>query len=571
MESLRNTALAQYTDTFQWQSTPKEYSSNIFSDDCRFSHYGRGRRIWEYLILFMSLIAPFEISFIYIVYPEITFAQYLPFFLVDLLFIADHRVIKRTIFISHGELIDDPEKIADLYGSVALWVHLISLIPLGWIGIVAKSSLAYLILSINKLLRLHRAFVAYQTTRKQLPYIGSLLTILPLFFFLFFSIHVFSCILLITARVEKLENSWLQNFVSDNYSSLKLYVIGIYFTLTTVSTIGYGDISPKTNSETITMIFVQVIGVFMHAFITSNMVYVFVNPLESDFINHYKVTQDYLRFKKIDDDKRKEVRNFCQYYWETTGAAGGVRNILKNLPKTLRTTIKLELTSKFFASTVSFSSLSPGQLEKVAKIIKHVTFSPGSFLAVQGEKCTCMLFVGKGIIQIIADGQVIASQSCTESTVHGENQMLLGSQCSTSIKALTYADAWVLYKDDLSNLLRTRGYIRNLVMQSIAVAFPVMIEDIARNMLGDMAPRMLSKLRANQGEIFTERVPKLRQSQQAHPRITQVAHSTSVPNNIEHEKVNNREEEEDYSYSSDDDYEGLGGKTNNDGYSLEEI
>ena len=506
-----NTTLSQFTGNFHPTfGTSKVYSTNIFSKDCRFSHYGKKRRAWEYIVLLCSILTIIEITFVFIVYPEITFPQYLPFFLIDIVHAFDYYVITHTIFITNGEIIGDTDIIKQLYGRTALWIDLASIIPLGWIGVAAKSSIAYLVLSLNKLLRLYRGWRAFRTTRTQLPYIGSVLTILPFFFVLLFTIHIFSCILILTASAEGIEDSWAGPYYLQDYSRLQLYVVGFYFVLTTVSTIGYGDIVPKTNTEIIVMIFVQIIGVLMHAFITSNMVYVFFNPLESDFINQYKVSQDYLKFKKVDMDKRKEVRNFCQYYWETTGAAGGIRNILKNLPKSLRTNIKLELTNNFFTSTVSFSSLSKGQLAKIAKIIKHVTFSPGSYLYTQGELCNCMLFVGRGITQIIADGQVIATMASNETTVHGENQMLLGSQCATSIRALTYVDAWVLYKDDLSNLMRHRGYIRNLMMQSIAVAFPVVIDDIAKNMLGEeMAQKMLKKLRANPGEVFKERIPTM--------------------------------------------------------------
>ena len=540
-----NTTLSQFTGNFHPSfGTSRVYSTNLFSKDCRFSHYGRKRRAWEYLVLLCSILTIIEITFVFIVYPQITFVQYLPFFIIDIIHAIDHFVITRTIFITNGEIIGDTDIIKQLYGKTSLWINLISIIPLGWIGVAANSSITYLVLSLNKVLRLYRGWIAFRTTRTQLPYIGSVLTILPFFFVLLFAIHMFSCILIIVASAEGVENSWAGTYYEQNYNTLQLYVVGFYFVLTTVSTIGYGDIVPKTNTEIIVMIFVQIIGVLMHAFITSNMVYVFFNPLESDFINQYKVSQDYLKFKKVDMDKRKEVRNFCQYYWETTGAAGGIRNILKNLPKSLRTNIKLELTNNFFTSTVSFSSLSKGQLAKIAKIIKHVTFSPGSYLYTQGETCNCMLFVGRGITQIMADGQVIATMACNEATVHGENQMLLGSQCATSIRALTYVDAWVLYKDDLSNLMRHRGYIRNLMMQSIAVAFPVVIDDIARNMLGEeLGQKMLKKLRANPGEVFKERIPTM--TTKAHvPMISGFNRGSMHLPTTEVEEMLNKEKEE---------------------------
>lgn len=512
MQTLQNTD-AISTMIYHYKYASMRYSSNIFDSNARFSHYNRFRRAWEYTMFLVSLLSIAEISFVYFVDPKITIAEYVPFFILDILFGIDHYVIRRTLCISGGEIVDDPYKIKLAYGKVLLLLHLISIFPLGWIGIIVKMKVVYFVLSLNKWLRLTRAYTTWKNTNNLLPYIGSLATIIPSFIVLLFVTHIFGVILIIMNEAEKTPVTWATEFINQGYSNIKLYIVSLYFVLTTVSTIGYGDITPKTNIEVITMIFVHLIGVIMHTAIIARMISVFTNTVEQSFITQYKVAQDFLKFKKISDERRIEVRNFCQYYWETTGATGGVRNLLRYIPKALRTTIKLEMTRDFFNSTVSFNALSPGQLAKIANIIKHITFSPGSYLCKQGEKCNFMLFVGRGLISIIVDDVVIATESCTQSTVHGENQMLLGSQCATSIRALTYVDAWVLYQDDLSNLMKHHGYIRNLMMQSIAVAYPVMVDDIAYHMLGDMAQKILTKLRKDNQQIFVDRIPTMRMSE----------------------------------------------------------
>lgn len=389
--------------------------------------------------------------------------------------------------------------------------------------------IVYLVLSVNKLLRLTRAYTSFKNTNNLLPYIGSFATLIPWFVILIFVVHIFAVVLHIMQQYEKSNDCWSQTFKDQNYSSVMIYIVAIYFVLTTVSTVGYGDIYPRTSPEVVTMIFIEVIGVIMHTLLIARMITVFFNTAEQSFMLQYKVTQDYMKFKHVSEERRREVRNFCQYYMESTGATGGVRNLLKNIPKSLRTTIKLELTRGFFESTVSFSALSPSQLSRVANIIKHITFSPGSYLCKQGEQCHFLLFPGRGLISIIVDNQVIATESCNSRTVHCESQMLLGSQCATSIRALTYVDAWVLYKDDLTNLMLHSGFIRSLMMQSIAAAFPVMIEDIAHHMLGDSAPIMLKKLRKEEPiDLFQKSSPRtMRLSQSIPMKLSMLAGNSS--------------------------------------------
>jgi len=452
-----------------------------------YSHFSEWRRFWEYLVIFVSLMVPIEISFIYVVVPDITIYTYLVFFVPDIFFAIDYYIVQRTVFLHKGKPISDMEQIAIHYGKFRLKIQLISIIPFGWIGILMKNPYWYVILSINKLLRLDRGFHAYSLTSNSLPYMRGKLSILPFFFFFFFAIHTFSIIYLIIARIQGYIISWIAPYALQDHSSLRLYVITVYFVMTTISTIGYGDISPVTTLETIIMIFVQLSGVFLQAVITANMVAVLIDPLESDFVAHYKVAQDFLRFKEVDKLQRQEVRNFSQHQWQKTGGAGGVRSILKVLPVSLRTRIKYELTKEIFERTISFNSLLPKYLLRIADIISHVTFSPGEFICHQGEICDFIVFIDCGIVQILLDNTVVASHSCNDGIVHGETQLLTGTQRSTSIKASTYVTAWILKKSDLVSLLKSRTKLREWVMQAIQVGFPFAFEHILHVLFEDQA------------------------------------------------------------------------------------
>lgn len=63
-----------------------------------------------------------------------------------------------------------------------------------------------------------------------------------LFFFIFSScllIHIFACLWIFFSKLEeKNEDSWYYNLKDKD-----LYLTSIYFTITTFSTVGYGDIS----------------------------------------------------------------------------------------------------------------------------------------------------------------------------------------------------------------------------------------------------------------------------------------------------------------------------------------
>ena len=57
-------------------------------------------------------------------------------------------------------------------------------------------------------------------------------------------------------------------YASNTNASLQLYLASMYFTMTTITTVGFGDISGETEGEKIICIILMVIGVISFSFAT---------------------------------------------------------------------------------------------------------------------------------------------------------------------------------------------------------------------------------------------------------------------------------------------------------------
>ena len=93
-------------------------------------------------------------------------------------------------------------------------------------------------------------------------------------FFLFFcyftmSTHIISCMWILTGYYDLDENSWITQ-VSDASKS-ELYLTSFYYTITTVTTVGYGDWSANTFSEKIVAIFIMFTGVIAFSFASGSL------------------------------------------------------------------------------------------------------------------------------------------------------------------------------------------------------------------------------------------------------------------------------------------------------------
>ena len=97
-----------------------------------------------------------------------------------------------------------------------------------------------------------------------------------LFFVLIFFIliHIVACTWLITAHLqndEGVKGTWLEDFPEENKNKMALYNIAFYWTVTTITTVGYGDISGTNNIERAYCTIVMILGVLAFSFANGSL------------------------------------------------------------------------------------------------------------------------------------------------------------------------------------------------------------------------------------------------------------------------------------------------------------
>ena len=85
--------------------------------------------------------------------------------------------------------------------------------------------------------------------------------------------HMLCCLWVFAAKMDS-ENNWVKTKVPDTYEEIRnseLYLLSFYFVATTVTTVGYGDISPVNSDERVFAIFMLFIGVLCFASLSGSL------------------------------------------------------------------------------------------------------------------------------------------------------------------------------------------------------------------------------------------------------------------------------------------------------------
>ena len=450
-----------------------------------FTHFSSLRRIWEYMILVVSMTCVFEISFIAIFVPKITITQYSPFLVVDILYIIDFYVVTHTAYIYHGVLVQSPRKITRRYGKMALVCHIIGAIPLGWIGCFTGVWWGHVLFSLNRLLRIRRAIEAVYVIKSSLIYSSWVASLFPLISLLFCMIHFFACLFYLSAFLDRNSaGTWISVLHWDTLSPPQQYVVACYFTMTTIMTIGYGDLTPQTSSERIVVTFIQLTGVMINTLLVGTLVSLLMDPMGNDFIQDFRGMWSYLKFKRIPSELRSQILNIYQEKFRKYKGSAEPSSVFKFIPETVGNHLKIDLTIKCLKEVPGIDIASRQLLFTIANIMRPISYCPGDIVFREGDILPILFLFRSGVIQFYINGELFNTTNCDHGVGIGDIEMLIDRPRHATVKAVTFIEGWTISRNALlmavsHQLDMRKELINNFKM--VFVDYADQIEELFRN------------------------------------------------------------------------------------------
>ena len=105
------------------------------------------------------------------------------------------------------------------------------------------------------------------------------------------------------------------------------YTRSIYFVISTLTTVGFGDISPRTNIEFVYQIFIiSLSGVSLNALVGSafrDLWDAYDNASQLAYQKHLRSIDHYIKYRKLSQKERNSIIGNFQYLWTTERQSGG--------------------------------------------------------------------------------------------------------------------------------------------------------------------------------------------------------------------------------------------------------
>uniref|UniRef100_G1KS84 Potassium voltage-gated channel subfamily H member 5 n=1 Tax=Anolis carolinensis TaxID=28377 RepID=G1KS84_ANOCA len=432
-------------------------------------HYCAFKTTWDWVILILTfytaIMVPYNVSF---KTKQNNIAWLVLDSVVDVIFLVDIVLNFHTTFVGPGgEVISDPKLIRMNYLKTWFVIDLLSCLPYDIINAFENvdegiSSL-FSSLKVVRLLRLGR--VARKLDH-YLEYGAAVLVLLVCVFGLvahwlaciWYSIGDYEVIDELTNTLKK--DSWLCQLAESigtpyRYNTTgrgqweggpskdSLYITSLYFTMTSLTTIGFGNIAPTTDGEKIFSVAMMMVGSLLYATIFGNVTTIFQQM--------YANTNRY-------HEMLNNVRDFLKLY-----------QVLSICPKDMRADICVHLNRKVFNEHPAFRLASDGCLRALAVEFQTIHCAPGDLIYHAGESVDALCFVVSGSLEVIQDDEVVAILG--KGDVFGDifwKETTLAHACA-NVRALTYCDLHIIKREALLKVLDfytafANSFSRNLTL-----------------------------------------------------------------------------------------------------------
>nr|XP_057946172.1 potassium voltage-gated channel subfamily H member 5-like [Doryrhamphus excisus] len=459
-------------------------------------HYCTFKTTWDWVILILTfytaIMVPYNVSFktkqnniVWLVLDSV----------VDVIFLVDIVLNFHTTFVGPGgEVISDPKLIRMNYLKTWFVIDLLSCLPYDIINAFENvdegiSSL-FSSLKVVRLLRLGR--VARKLDH-YLEYGAAVLVLLVCVFGLV--AHWLACIWYSIGDYEVIDeatntikmDSWLYQLAISIGSPYRynasgsgqweggpgkdsLYITSLYFTMTSLTTIGFGNIAPTTDGEKIFSVAMMMVGSLLYATIFGNVTTIFQQMYANTNRYHEMLNnvRDFLKLYQVPKGLSERVMDYIVSTWSMSKGID-TEKVLSICPKDMRADICVHLNRKVFNEHPAFRLASDGCLRSLAVEFQTTHCAPGDLIFHAGESVDTLCFVVSGSLEVIQDDEVIAILG--KGDVFGDvfwKETTLAHACA-NVRALTYCDLHVIKREALLKVLDfytafANSFSRNLIL-----------------------------------------------------------------------------------------------------------
>ncbi|WZN64952.1 voltage-gated ion channel protein [Chloropicon roscoffensis] len=262
--------------------------------------------------------------------------------------------------------------------------------------------------------------------------------------------------------------NWITGYFQDygqEPSYYAKYVVALYLSVMTVTTVGYGDVQPKTTGERVYLIIAMLFGASMQAYVVGSICGIIsnLNQTSGEFNQVMDALNAFISENKVDPELARRLRSFIRYSKSTKYNFRKWQTVLQLMSPKLQEEAALSVNTKWMSKIEIFDNAPKGMIVRIAFTLKTISFSPFESIVKCGKRIDRLYIVTRGLV--FMDGRIQG-----QNTVIG-GEMLHSKYSMHQATSMTFVDTNTIDYTDFQMILDkypdVRRRLKRRVVQSI--------------------------------------------------------------------------------------------------------
>ncbi|KAJ0985655.1 hypothetical protein J5N97_004011 [Dioscorea zingiberensis] len=373
------------------------------------SPYDRRYRAWEtfliLLVIYSAWVSPFEFGFVERPKGGLAIADNVVngFFAIDIILTFFVAYLDRATYL----LVDKPKQIAWKYTTSWFVLDVASTIPSEAARRMLPQKLrSYGFFNMLRLWRLRRVSSLFARLEKDRNFNYFWVRCAKLICVTLFAVHCAGCFYyLLAARYHNPSMTWIGASTPDfpKKSLWIRYITSMYWSITTLTTVGYGDLHAQNTREMVFVTFYMLFNLGLTAYLIGNMTNLVVHGTSRTrkFRDTIQAASAFAKRNQLPDRLQDQMLSHLCLKFRTDSEGLQQQETLDALPKAIRSSISHYLFYSLVLKAYLFRGVSGDLLFQLVSEMKAEYFAPREDVILQNEAPTDFYIVVTGSVDII--------------------------------------------------------------------------------------------------------------------------------------------------------------------------
>ncbi|EAR91247.2 cyclic nucleotide-binding domain protein (macronuclear) [Tetrahymena thermophila SB210] len=279
--------------------------------------------------------------------------------------------------------------------------------------------------------------------------------------------HIVSILWYQLALIEGYYNfqvTWITKIQIQNEDWYTKYIYSLYWSVTTMTTVGYGDISACNYIEAL---FVSIMMIFMSCVFaySINNIGIILQAIERDtqeLTDNVATIQRYLNRKNVNVELKSRIRHYLYFLAEEQKDRNKEieDKVFNKLSNKLREEVTNEVNSRVLKKYLIFTKqFSNETINRIVMIMKEVLVSPNEIIFKENQVDDCALYlIENGIVEIQNQKQgsesSIVINTLTQNQLFGEISLFSGLSRTATARSVNLSTLYKISRQDLIDVLK---------------------------------------------------------------------------------------------------------------------